>query len=156
MPDHAPDNQPDDQPGDRPGGQLGPAGDPAGGVDIPWPRRPADDLPVIDRPVVDNAGDVLPDIGSVEPKWRYDQTWSRGKRRRYNGYVDRIDGAEGARLRENLAAAVRDLLDWAAHQAAQQHNKNADADGRGDRESGRGTARDSSKDGGPDDTPPDD
>jgi hypothetical protein len=40
--------------------------------------------------------------------------WKRGKRRRYHGFVERVGGAEGERLREDLAAAIRDLLNWAA------------------------------------------
>ena len=54
----------------------------------------------------------------VEPEFLYDQTWKRGKRRRYNGFIERVGGAEGEQLRENLAAVVRDLLDWAAQHTA--------------------------------------
>jgi hypothetical protein len=93
-------------------------------VDIPLPRPPLDDLPVIGPPEVEDSGSDLLENGLVEPVWRYDQQWTRGKRRRYNGYVDRIGGVEGQRLRESLAAAIRDLLDWAA-----QHTDNADSDG---------------------------
>lgn len=37
-----------------------------------------------------------------------------GKRRRYHGFVERVGGVEGERLREDLAAVLRDLLDWTA------------------------------------------
>lgn len=114
------------------------------GVDIPVPRPPLDDLPVTDHPAVKDLGSELAEIGLVEPVWRYDQQWTRGKDRRYNGYVDRIGGVEGQRLRESLAAVIRDLLGWAA-----QHTENADSNGDSTGESGT----DSSRDGGADDTP---
>jgi hypothetical protein len=127
------------------------------GVDIPRPRSPLDDLPVISHPVTESATESavdLPQIGSVEPIWRYDQDGKRGKRRRYNGYVDRIGGAEGEQLRETLAAAIRDLLDWAAEHTQEQHTdnvENVDSDGESGTDSGRDDAADGGR--GADDTP---
>lgn len=93
------------------------AGGGQGEVIIPRPRSPLDDSPVLDPPPPatldpqrDGRGSAT---GSVESDFRYDQTWLRGQRRRYHGHVERIGGAEGERLREDLAAVVRDLLDWA-------------------------------------------
>src|ERR1044072_1078249 len=79
--------------------------------------------------------------------WRYDQTWTRGKHRRYNGYVERSGGVEGERLRESLAAAIRDLLHGAqqAREEPAQHADNVASD--------RDSGTDSDTDGGIDDTP---
>lgn len=150
VPDRAPDDRPGDEPVDpdrHPGKHPGRhhAGGDADGADIPLPRRPLDDHPALGHADTENTRGGLPENGSVEPIWRYDQTWKRGKRHRYNGYVDRIGGVEGKRLREGLAAAIRDLLDWAASQQAAQQVENVDSD----RESGP----DSRRDGGTDETP---
>jgi hypothetical protein len=99
---------------------------------------------VINHPATKSGVDV-PEIGSVEPIWRYDQYGKQGKRRRYNGCVERIGGVEGELLRQNLAAAIRDLLDWAARHAEGQRAGNADNDGE--------SATDSREDDGADDTP---
>ncbi|MFC5102262.1 hypothetical protein [Kibdelosporangium philippinense] len=58
----------------------------------------------------------MPDIGSGDAAWWYDQPQKRGHHRRYTGHVDRISGPEGDQLREDLAAVIRDLLDWAKQQ----------------------------------------
>jgi hypothetical protein len=110
----------------------------------PTSRRPARDR----SPSRRKHAWCLLENGSVEPMWRYDQTWARGKHRRYNGYVDRVGGVEGKRLRECLAAAIRDLLDWAAQQqAAQQAAPRAEKV-----DSDRESETDSGRDGGTDDT----
>jgi hypothetical protein len=85
---------------------------------------------------------VRTENGLVEPEFRYDQTWKRGKRRRYNGFVERIDGAEGDRLRGDLAAAVRDLLDWATQHTRDQHTRDDNRHGGSDEESGTGSGED--------------
>ena len=68
------------------------------------------------RPPLDNDIEDLPEIGSDDPVWWYDQPRKRGGDRRYWGQVERIGGVEGDQLRKDLAAAIRDLLDWADQQ----------------------------------------
>jgi hypothetical protein len=53
------------------------------------------------------------------PAWSYCQTGPRGTSRTYTGRVTYIGGAEGERLRRELAAVVRDLLQWAARRNRQ-------------------------------------
>ncbi|MFC4859498.1 hypothetical protein [Actinophytocola glycyrrhizae] len=87
---------------------------------------------------------MRPENGLVEPEFRYDQTWKRGKRRHYNGFVERVGGAEGERLRQDLTAALRDLLDWAFHDANNGHDWRRDdrGDGGSEGESGTGSGQD--------------
>jgi hypothetical protein len=68
------------------------------------------------RPAPDDHIENLPDIGSDNPVWQYDQPRKRGNNRCYTGHVDRIGGTEGDRLRGDLAAIISDLLDWAKQQ----------------------------------------
>lgn len=91
---------------------------------------------------------MWPENGLVEPEFRYDQTWIRGKRRRYNGFVERVGGAEGERLREDLAAAIRDLLDWAAQNAetSTTHHNTGSNSNIGDNSSGSGSGRGGDRD----------
>jgi hypothetical protein len=89
------------------------------------------------RPAVDDYIKNLPEIDSDNPAWSYDQPRKRGNNRHYRGHVDRIGGTEGDRLRGDLAAIVRDLLDWAARQTASDAESN----------------RQSRENGGADDTP---
>lgn len=96
--------------GDCPGAADSPS-DEQRGLIIPKPRSPLDDSPDLDLPPPHRQ---RREPGLVEPDFRYDQTWLRGKSRRYHGYVEWIGGEEGERLREDIAAAVRDLLGWAA------------------------------------------
>ena len=102
---------------------------------IPSPRSPLDDAPVLDHSEHESVIDEGPENGLIEPDFRHEQTWARGKRRRYNGYVERVGGAEGKRIRDNLTATVRDLLDWAA-----RHN------GTHDREVGSESKKDHRRD----------
>ena len=163
MSDHEPDEQSPRQPQQHPSQQQGQPGQPGSpwdvdAVHIPAPRPPLDDQPDIpippplDRPpdhLSDrwrHHGGVQPGNGLVEPEFRYDQTWKRGKRRHYNGFVERVGGVEGERLREDLAAALRDLLDWAFQDALDGHQNSAlqddHDDGGRDRESGTGSSGD--------------
>lgn len=120
-------NDPDNQPGNhRDSGDVTNSG-------IPSPRSAPDD----DIGSLGKVGN-LPNIESDDPVWWYDQRAIRGKNRRYWGQVERIGGVEGDRLRENLAAAIRDLLDWANQQVKKSET---------DSETGSG------EDGGADDTP---
>lgn len=141
MSDHEPDNQPQHRSPRQPDHPSG-----MDAVQIPAPRSPLDDQPDITAPPQQppqHQVDTLPENGLVEPEFRYDQTWKRGKRRHYNGFVERVGGAEGERLREDLAAAVRDLLDWATQHAETQTTCDDNPDGGGsDGESGTGSGED--------------
>jgi len=53
------------------------------------------------------------------PAWSYCQTGPRRVSRTYTGHVTYVGGAEGERLRRELAAVVRDLLEWAARRDRQ-------------------------------------
>lgn len=132
MSEHVPGEHPRHQPtNDGPGPHEGAE------VDIPPPRSPLDDLPAIAAPSRD---DSLFWNGLVEPDFQYDQTWKRGKRRRYRGYVERAAGAESGPLRESLAAAIRDLLDWASQQTDEQSTHDtpsADGDEESKKDSGK-------------------
>lgn len=64
-------------------------------------------------------GDAVPETPSGQPVWHYDQRRHRAGNRRYYGHVVQIHGAEGRRLRGELAAVVDELLLWAA---TQQHD----------------------------------
>jgi hypothetical protein len=91
--------------------------DAMGELSIPSPR-PAPD---------DHIGNV-PEIGSGDVVWWHDRPQKRGPHRRYTGHVQRMSGVEGDRLRGDLAAVIRDLLDWAT-----RHAGTADTDSREDR-----------------------
>ncbi|MGH3759873.1 hypothetical protein [Actinophytocola sp.] len=93
-------------------------------IGIPSPRSSLDDT-------IEN----LAELGSDDLVWWYDQPRKRGSDRRYWGQVERVGGPEGDQLRENLAAVIRDLLNWARQQADTEPD------------------RDSHEDGGTDDTP---
>lgn len=123
--DHEPDDQSPHEPQIPSPEQPGHPSD-VDAVHIPAPRSPLDDqadIPVPRPPDQQPLNQPLNQLrrqegaqsgnGLVEPEFRYDQTWKRGKRRHYSGFVERVGGADGERLREDLAAALRDLLDWA-------------------------------------------
>lgn len=151
MSDHEPDDQPQHKSPRRRGRSSN--GD---AVHIPGPRSPLDDQPDVPVPRSPDQPASLPprhdggrsENGLVEPEFRYNQTWKRGKRRRYNGFVERFGDAEGERLRASLAAVVRDLLDWAAqHTEAQarrddNHNDDGTSLGGSDGEPGPGSGED--------------
>jgi len=61
----------------------------------------------------------LEDPLGEQPTWSYCQTGPRRISRTYTGHVTYIGGAEGERLRRELAAVVRDLLEWAAQRDPQ-------------------------------------
>jgi hypothetical protein len=94
------------------------------------------------RPAPDDHIEVLPESGSGEPLWWYDQPRKRGEDRRYWGEVEWIGGPEGDRLREKLNDIVRDLLHW----AHDERKKSAT-------DSETGSDADSGEDGDTDDTP---
>lgn len=79
-----------------------------------WPR-PAPDI--------DPAN--LPEIPQHQQVWWYDQPAQgrRGKHRRYTGYVKRVGGSEGERIRRELAAIIYDLLLWAKQQTETSHGE---------------------------------
>jgi hypothetical protein len=82
------------------------------GFPIPSPRPAADDH-------IENLSITPPQ----QHVWQYDQRGKRGKHRRYTGHVTPIGGAEGDRIRGELAAIIRDLLDWAT-----RHTETPDTD----------------------------
>lgn len=90
--------------------------------------RDATDIPA-PRPAPDDNVENLPEIGSDSHVWCYDQHSTRGRRRRFTGQVTRIGGAEGDRLRADLAAITYDLLDWAHQQQTQQAERPLPKDG---------------------------
>lgn len=87
------------------------SGDEYDPVRVPRPRRAPDD----------DAGN-LPEMASDQAVWWYDQKRARGGDRRFHGHVTRVGGAEGERLRGELAAVVRDLLEWAAEQQSRDES----------------------------------
>jgi len=76
---------------------------------VPPPRKP---------PIGDTGS--LCDNGSDLDKEQYNQIRNRTKNWTFSGHVRYVSGAEGDRLRGELAAVIRDLLDWAATQRAEQ------------------------------------
>jgi len=56
------------------------------------------------------------DAAGGDQAWSYEQRF-RGGRRHFTGEVTYIGGAEGERIRGELAAAIADLLRWARQQA---------------------------------------
>lgn len=96
---HHHDNTPDNHDDDR------------DAVVIPLPRQAPDDD-------IEN----LPQIGSDQPVWWYNQGRKRGGDRRYSGYVNHIHGAEAERMRGELAQAIQELLNWAADQQSGDHS----------------------------------
>lgn len=76
---------------------------------VPPPQEP---------PVGDT--ESLCDKGSDHRERQYNQTRNRTKNWTYSGHVRYVSGAEGDRLRGELAAVIRDLLYWAATQRAEQ------------------------------------
>jgi hypothetical protein len=64
----------------------------------------------------------LPQTGSDQPVWWYDQSRKRGGDRKYSGHVNHSYGAEAERARAQLADLIRELLDWAAHQQSGDHS----------------------------------
>lgn len=102
-------------------------------MNIPSPRSSSDDGPVLDLPEPERVVGEGAENGLVEPEFRYEPAWLRGRRRRYNGYVEWVGGAEGKRLRGDLTATVRDLLDWAArHDSANDRELESEKDFRSD------------------------
>lgn len=60
-----------------------------------------------------------PGTADGDATWCYEQSYRGGGRRHFTGDVSYVGGAEGQRLRAELAAVVADLLRWARqHQAA--------------------------------------
>jgi hypothetical protein len=71
------------------------------------------------EPASEDHPDNLADTLGEPPAWSYCQTGPRGTSRTYTGHVTYVGGAEGERLRRELAAVVRDLLEWAARRDTQ-------------------------------------
>lgn len=58
------------------------------------------------------SGESRPETVIDDVVWRYHQKGGRRKDRSYSGYVTYVGGAEGERIRADLAAAIKDLLVW--------------------------------------------
>lgn len=82
---------------------------------IPQPRQAPDD-----------DGQNLPITTSDQVVWWYDQTRKCGGNRRFSGHVNLIGGAEGDRLRSDLSAVIRDLLQWSAEQYRDQSTEDGE------------------------------
>ncbi|MFC0432577.1 hypothetical protein [Kutzneria buriramensis] len=80
-------------------------GDDQDAVVVPLPRKALDDYI-----------ESLPETGSDQPVWWYDQKQKRGGDRTYSGHVNHVHGAEAERVRGELAKVIQELLDWAAQQ----------------------------------------
>ncbi len=81
----------------------------SGGKSIPIPKVANPAVVSLNRPRADGAEDVTD--GGL---WRYHER-RRGKHdRTYTGHVTHVVGGEAERIRGDLAAAVLDLLKWAA------------------------------------------
>lgn len=102
-------NEPDDE--------AGPNGNE--GVVIAFPTRPDTNPP-------DETGDDDASDGS----WRH-RVDRRGGGMEFTGQVTYVDGAEGERLRRELAAVTRELLTWAAERK-RDRSRDDSAAARGD------------------------
>ncbi|GAA0528849.1 hypothetical protein [Saccharopolyspora erythraea] len=78
------------------------------------------------RPAPDDNVAKLPQISCDQAVWWYDQELQRGDTRRFSGYVNAIGGTEGDRLREELVAVIRDLLEWATCRRGSSENPSED------------------------------
>ncbi|KAA9163207.1 hypothetical protein FPZ12_009375 [Amycolatopsis acidicola] len=58
----------------------------------------------------------FPRRSTTDPAWTYRQSGHRTRSRRFVGTAIRVGGAEGRRLRRELASITADLLRWAAQQ----------------------------------------
>jgi hypothetical protein len=88
------------------------------------PNKPSNDRDAVVIPLPRTAPDddieSLPPTGSDQAVWRYYQGRKRGANRSFSGHATSVGGAEGERLRGELAAVIGELLDWAARQS---HNE---------------------------------
>jgi hypothetical protein len=91
-----------------------PQSDPAGsGQVVPFPRKPPDNaIPTTE---------LNPDAAGVT----YDRTDERRPGWVFTGQVEYVGGAEGDRMRAQLAAVIRDLLEWAADQSRDEDREAA-------------------------------
>ena len=83
------------------------------------------------RPWKENTDNVLK-TDHDQGGWWYDHTQQQGGARRFSGHVNHVGGAEGERLRAELATVIRDLLEWAAehsHTAEQPSRVESTEDG---------------------------
>lgn len=110
--------------------------EPGRAPDMEEPGSVPFDRMVWPRPAPDIDPENLPEIPPHQQVWWYDQpaNTKRGKHRRYTGYVKRVGGTEGERIRRELAAIIYDLLDWAKQQAdtpetETRSEKDGEADG---------------------------
>ncbi|MGH3428463.1 MAG: hypothetical protein ACREP9_00915 [Candidatus Dormibacteraceae bacterium] len=95
------------------------------------PNRDSEEPDTPAVPQAHNNPDSTPDTGSDQEIFRYVQTSKRGRSRTFTGHVTYVGGAEGERLRRELAAVTRDLLEW-----ARSRSNDAEPSGGGDTASG--------------------
>ncbi|MGP4018813.1 hypothetical protein [Saccharopolyspora sp. 5N708] len=98
--------------------------------DEPDDQPPSTDdhaAPIVPLPCTapDDHIEQLPETGPDQPVWQYDPKRTRGNARHFTGHVTRVGGAEGQRLRGELADVIGDLLRWAR---TQHHGEDRDAD----------------------------
>lgn len=65
------------------------------------------------------SGDDRPEFVTGDTGWRYDEKRRSKPDRIYSGQVTRVGGAEGERIRGNLAAVLAELLTWASERDEQ-------------------------------------
>ncbi|HEX5401751.1 MAG TPA: hypothetical protein VFX16_05560 [Pseudonocardiaceae bacterium] len=92
---------------------------------------PEDDHDAVVIPLPRNASDDyledLPQSGSDQPVWWYDQERKHGGDRRFSGHINHVYGAEAERLRGQLADVISELLDWAARQSHNESTEDGEA-----------------------------
>jgi hypothetical protein len=81
---------------------------------VPAPRPPSEPKSPTKPRAAETTSDIPANTGADQAKWCYDQNNKRGPGRRYSGQIRRVSGPEGERLRAELAAVMKDLLQWAA------------------------------------------
>jgi hypothetical protein len=96
----------------------------AAGKSVPVPDR--GDATVIPlRKPAGISGDDRPENVTNDTGWRYHQKRKGKTGRTYSGHVTRVGGAEGERIRGDLAAVLADLLTWASGQDPREERKAA-------------------------------
>jgi hypothetical protein len=94
-------------------------------IPFPWPASdPAEETTKTGR-------DNISQTGAYRGEWCYHQKTKRGQNRCYHGHIRRVGGTEGQRLRGELAAVLRELLEWAVDNQDKSINPR-DKPGKGD------------------------
>jgi hypothetical protein len=80
---------------------------------VPFPRKPADDAIPSRKGIPGADGSTYNRPDERQPGWGF------------TGQVEYVGGAEGDRMRAQLADVIRDLLEWAANQSRDQDREAA-------------------------------